>query len=87
MGCQDREASRLADLLYDHRYAHTLHRAITAVRARDAAAADRAEKRLRKLMDGLPWNGDAFLWPEMDNAKLDETRRAIAEMIADLSDS
>ncbi len=72
---------------YDHRYAYTLREAIMAVRARDAAAADRVEKRLRKLLDGLAWNGDAFLWPEMDNAKLDETRRAIAEMIADLGDS
>jgi len=71
---------------YDHRYAYTLCEVIMAVRARDAATADRAEKRLRKLMDGLAWNGDPFLWPKMDNAKLDETRRAIAEMIADLGD-
>jgi len=70
---------------YDHRYAETLRQAIQAAQGRDAAAAARAERRLNELMAALPWNGDAFDWPEMTNARLADTRAALAEEITRLT--
>ncbi len=67
---------------YDHRYARTLQLAIETARhdGREAAA-NAAEARLDELMDGLPWNGDPLMYPELTNARLDEVRATLAEEI------
>ena len=69
---------------YDHRYAATLRQAIARQRQKDPRAAERAEQILTKLLAELPWNGDPFLRPELDNRLLSSVRRRIAEEISSL---
>ena len=38
-------------------------------------------RELDELMDGLPWNGDPLMYPELTNARLDEVRATLAEEI------
>ena len=74
----------LRQAYYDHRYAETLRQAIEAARKHGDARAEQAERRLSELLSALPWNGDAFLWPEMSNEKLSATRAVIAQGIMKL---
>jgi len=74
----------LRQAYYDHCYAETLRLAIEKARNRDAAAANAAQEKLDSLMECLPWNGPAHLWPQMNNAELSRARAEIAEQITAL---
>lgn len=69
---------------YDHRYAETLRQAIESARKKNPQRAKQAEERLHELIAALPWNGNPFLWPQMTNEKMTQTRAAIAEEIINL---
>ena len=75
----------LRQALYDHQYAETLRERITAARPQAPEAAAAAQERLNALMAELPWNGNAFLWPDLSNAKLSNVRSQLAEAIIRLT--
>lgn len=70
---------------YDHRYAATLQSVIDELGERDPDAAGAAQERLDALMGALPWSGNMFMDGTLTNARLDETRRAIAQEIERLA--